>query len=363
MNPQISEELPFLNLDVPARMSKQQYIYEELLRRIQDNTLPKGTRIPNAHLIASQWKVSYVTAHAALSKLTRDGWLIRTPKGTFVSAPPEPEAVVNARTAVLALPPREDILKNGYAPEVFDMIQGLSTQKATSNIELRVQTIPSYPKGKEAEAAIKKLQKGQIAVFIGGQYSEIIKKLAAIGHPTITLINDPGHGTVVTYDRVDAVETGVEELISKGRKRIGFLGNTKNEKFGWFQNHLKRRGLKPHLPEAGHYTSLQDARSTIRRLVTQTKEFDAIFGVNYGVTAAFVLEARVHGVRIPDDLSVVSMGIEGGLHPEPSLTYVKVPYANIGEVAIQLASDFLEHPTAKRRIVTVKSELIHGASV
>ena len=64
-------------------------ISEQIIRKIEDGYLPKGSRLPTVRELADELAVTRVTAHSAYTHLKEQGWIEATVgRGTFVSASP-----------------------------------------------------------------------------------------------------------------------------------------------------------------------------------------------------------------------------------------------------------------------------------
>ena len=63
-------------------------IADQIIRRVEDGSLPSGSRLPTVRALAEQFSVTRVTAHKAYTDLQSRGWVDATVgRGTFVSGP------------------------------------------------------------------------------------------------------------------------------------------------------------------------------------------------------------------------------------------------------------------------------------
>jgi DNA-binding transcriptional MocR family regulator len=68
---------------------------QDIQRRIRSGALPPGAQLPTVRELARQLGVTRLTVHTAYSELQAGGWVEATVgRGTFVSAPPEPAAML-----------------------------------------------------------------------------------------------------------------------------------------------------------------------------------------------------------------------------------------------------------------------------
>ncbi|MBC8103949.1 MAG: GntR family transcriptional regulator, partial [Cytophagales bacterium] len=76
-------------------------ILSHLRAEIESGARKPGDRLPSEVEIAAEWQVCRMTAHRAMSELTREGWVTRKRRaGTIVAPPRVPEPVVKVVKAV-----------------------------------------------------------------------------------------------------------------------------------------------------------------------------------------------------------------------------------------------------------------------
>lgn len=357
------QTLPDLNL--PSQLSKKQQIYNALRASIQNRSLPLGTRLPSTAQLAQEWRVAHATAHAALTELTRDGWLVRTPKqGTFVSCPQPSDQT----TATLFLPPREDIIASNNGEAVFDMFQGLTEGAREAGWLLHTESIPSSPSEDDFRSAFK--ANAQAAIFISTQYRPLIQQFAGSKAQVIVLGDESPLGTNITYDRRSATESVVDHLLQRGRRKIGYIGRDNetgaNNKLLPFLEILSDRGAPVRQQWLLHPGRDQAVGAEIRKFLESKPGCDALFVPNYRLALILAREARLQGLRIPEDLAIVALGIEGANTDELPLTYLRVPFLEFGLEAMRQLSASADANTSpatrEGNKVLIKPELIIRAS-
>ncbi|MGC5170081.1 LacI family DNA-binding transcriptional regulator [Microbacterium sp. DT81.1] len=163
----------------------------------------------------------------------------------------------------------------------------------------------------------------------------------------------------VGVELADGAETATEHLLGHGYRRIGFLGATHDRRFdGWLAT-LTAAGLEPGPVVDCDFTRADAYRAGVE-LAARRDELEAVF-ISTDMTAAAALRAiHEHGVRVPDDLAIVSFdGSAEGEYAWPSLTTVRQP---IDELAAQALDHLLDGPAGSGTATSLRGELIIRAS-
>lgn len=355
------------DLSVPREVSKRRHIYDLLLSRIKDRTLPVGTRLPSASALAEEWQVAYATVHAALNELTRGGWLVRNPRqGTFVSEPPKRKDLsLFSKTISVALPPREDIASAGYGLEVFEMLQGLTEGARDQGLHVRIESIVSSPSTAQLEVAFESMRLSTHVIFIGMQYRSLIKRLSEEGISVTTLASDPKCGNVISYDRAGSMRTVVDHLYQKGYRKIAFLGkaNDTGGKYSAYQQAVLSLNLEWNEDLTFNCHGAQECREQIQRFLNARPDCDAIIIPNYQVASAFFREAVSRRISFPNDLALISVGIDDKGIDDFPISYLRIPYLELGVTAVNLIfSEQEASPDPSRQIIALPGELIARAT-
>ena len=146
----------------------------------------------------------------------------------------------------------------------------------------------------------------------------------------------------VGVDERAAGRLATEHLLELGHVRVGFAAGaeqfspTRDKAYGRAEA-LEAAGLDPTPLAAFTAFTVEGGRAAFRRLV------DAPGGPPTGIICSndlmaigVIREAEAHGVRVPDDLSVVGFdGIEAAAWNEPPLTTVEQPIRDIAATAVR----------------------------
>ena len=195
------------------------------------------------------------------------------------------------------------------------------------------------------EHAVRALRQQQVA---GALYATMYHRVVSLppvldGLPTVLLDSRPADGetTFVVPDEQQGAETAVEELVTQGHRRIGFVrdrndGPAVDRRLRGYQEVLARHGLAadPALVVREESGSAGGERAA-GVLLDSAEPPTAIFAFNDQMAIGVYRAAAARGVRIPDDLSVIGFDDLYVVSAEltPGLTTMALPHREMGRVA------------------------------
>lgn len=113
----------------------------------------------------------------------------------------------------------------------------------------------------------------------------------------------------------------------------------------------------------GSWRTLKSGREALARLLQQAPEVDAVFCSSDLLALGVMTEARVRGIRIPQDLAVVGFGdvpFVGDM--APALTTVRINGGRIGELAAQYLMARAQGQTVAQPLVDVGFAIVERES-
>ncbi|HDQ26908.1 MAG TPA: LacI family transcriptional regulator [bacterium] len=185
---------------------------------------------------------------------------------------------------------------------------------------------------------------------------EVLAEFKEKGVPLV-LIEDTAEGYAgVKVDNFKGAYMATDYLAKKGKKNIGFVsmpyaedrgGYNVIERFEGYKKALADNKMdirKRSIQEINRYT-FDDGRAAMSRFLEGKKEIDAVFcAAGDIVSMGMIKEAKSRGLKIPGDISVV--GYDDIVMSEmvsPALTTVKQPIFEMGQAAVRMVTDSLEH--------------------
>lgn len=128
--------------------------------------------------------------------------------------------------------------------------------------------------------------------------------LISMSHHTLTL------GSSISFNRQTGLRACLSELISKGHKRIAYIGEEHTAKYKKFMLGLLTE-LGCEADESLFYTSRlrfeEAGRDGVRKLFAKGEPPTAIIGAYGYITKGILEELESMDIRVPQDVSVVSM--------------------------------------------------------
>ena len=175
----------------------------------------------------------------------------------------------------------------------------------------------------------------------------------------------PGaHGySSVGGDSFAGGKTATEHLLRSGRNRIAFLGglaraNEVQDRLRGYEAALREAGktVDPALVAYGDFSERSGA-TTMKTLLEQAGDLDAVFVNSDRMAIAAMDEIRAHGRRIPDDVAVVGYDdVSIARHSDPPLTTIRQDGPLAGRL---LAEHLVQHlQTGVITNVSIPAELI-----
>ncbi|MER3524251.1 MAG: LacI family transcriptional regulator [Ignavibacteria bacterium] len=214
------------------------------------------------------------------------------------------------------------------------------------------------------------LERNVDGVIIAGRVNEkLIAYIDRLGLP-ILLVDyavPKKHYSSIQMDNRKGAHLAVEHLISLGHREIGFLGGDIShpsiaERYQAYKECMTDHNLTLDsrlivTEESG--TAVENGSNALRTILNRGVRPSAVFAANDAMAIGCIQEAKVHGWKIPDDISVVGFDdIDTSAHIEPPLTTIKVFKEEMGAAAVRTLVQAVKAETRSVMTVHMPVELV-----
>lgn len=306
-----------------------QPVYKQLREMLADEIasgrLNPGDRIYTEGKLADRFQVSRTTIRRALGGLEREGLIVRFPgKGTFINQSgktPDPQHFSVGINFFVNF-----FQSNYYGP----LVEGVLAEAEKSSILIRIVS------PQECEEQIPDDIDGFLFTGALNPDSEIHRRIAKGILPAVGFNSRVNKNiSFIGVDNYEESRKGVEFLIRRGHRKIGFFGNrlssnASRERYRGYEDAMKDAGLKTETRNI-HFFDLDADRYSQGVEYLRHADVDAVF-----VSLAPVFTSLLHAMnklRIStDDLQLLCFDdLEDYRLDWPGVAYIKMPLQLIGE--------------------------------
>jgi len=316
----------------------------QMLREAIKNGQFIGDRLPTEVELADQLGVSRETVRRATDTLAKEGLLKKfRRKGTFTHHPELNLQFQPAPSTLLGYLQADYPASTGQEEAVTRAISGLMLQGAIeeagrSGFDLVVRRAPQAQMSK----AFQKLsQSARLRGMLFASYGEekLLRQVAGLGLPTVLLDHDLPLPRIssVRDDSFEGARQAIHHLADLGHRRIALALWHRTDLNPWRLMGY-RQGLRdaklPRRRAWELYTELTaaGAEQVVDQLLKLTPRPTTLVCFNNSL-ARWVMEVLPkHGVRVPEDLSIMGSGGED----VPGLTCYQADWYALGQRAMQL---------------------------
>lgn len=180
-----------------------------------------------------------------------------------------------------------------------------------------------------------------------------------------------GYGDIVICEGFYSVRKITADLVSRGLRRIGFIGDitycrTMNDRYQGYLSALQSAGVSPdpaiiaayHTPYKFYKTEEVD-----RALESFSSMPEAIVCANDDIALDVIRCLKVRGLSVPQDVAVTGYdNVEGMTQAEPILTTVRVGNQRLGRRLVQQLMWRIQNPTFPKEVISIGVEIIFRQS-
>jgi LacI family transcriptional regulator len=199
----------------------------------------------------------------------------------------------------------------------------------------------------------------------------LANRLFAQGLPTVLVDSNRPELDSITIDDYAAGHLVGQHLLGRGRRSFAYVSEAQRSDAYLSQGQLRRNGLRRAVTDAGippeqvrhiHTSSdIAGGRAAIQRMLTEQQLPDAIFAHHDVLAAGILLECRLRGISVPDDLAVIGFD-DGELAEALELTTVHQPLEESGRLGFRHLHEALTGQHGAPRHVTLGVNLVARAT-
>ena len=226
---------------------------------------------------------------------------------------------------------------------------------------------------KEALAAVQRRDDALICYPVPGM-NDVYEQVAAMGIPLVFIFDRPAdfeHASWVIWDAASAARNAVRHLVQQGYRRIGFLGMDFPMKMSQARYEAYREVLtEAKLPLNPKWVSMPPSTNRLRDIVESGLDAifagagphpDALFVLNDGTALPALDSLRRRGIRVPQDVAVVSMGdVPLSKHSAIGLSTMHEPLVEMGRGAAEVALKLIAKPGRPPIHRTIACDELHA---
>ncbi len=169
---------------------------------------------------------------------------------------------------------------------------------------------------------------------------------------------------VTTDDEKGSYES-ISYLVKNGYTKIAHLGGYQNSNIGLsrangYKKAMKKFGLDfpaQWLVEGGF--GERDGYQGFKKIFKSGSLPEAVFAVTFPVALGAMLAAEEIGLSVPDDFDLLCFGGSGyNRFMKPSLTYIKQPIHEIGQMATELLIDEIDNKETGKQNIMLPADLV-----
>ena len=164
----------------------------------------------------------------------------------------------------------------------------------------------------------------------------------------------------IHFDENIGIRAGVEHLIQRGYKRIGFLGEKMTEFRRYsFEQAMLEKGLSPQLVAVGKERGELGGYLRMKELLGMEERPDAVFAGYDQMAIGAIHAIREAGLSIPKDVAV--MGVDDvtmARYVEGGITTIANPYDDMISIAINVLTKREKNRQSSRQQIALRPKLV-----
>lgn len=280
---------------------------------------------------------------------------------------PESDALQRGKSALSVVVLHPTILRSSY---VFsEVLRGIQSAAEVYNVQLRlVSNVPTPSDQNVAHLYLNdpNLRPDGVLIFGAKRVEPLLSEVQQLGIPCVALGRDTNqyNHSGIGRDEVGIACRATNYLIELGHRKIAIVGGQPDYDYV----HNRQKGYRQALEKAGvtpqpEWAVMGEGATATRMLLKAAPDVTGLLFINDSYAAEGLPVLDEWGVRIPDDLSVISFDntpVATGYNPP--LTSVVYRRYEEGQWAVKLLVEQIRWPYIERAQTIFSADFIERAS-
>lgn len=259
------------------------------------------------------------------------------------------------------------IVRGSQNPFYTDIIHAIENTLDTSGYTMVMRQIGSNDDEITCGALMEREKRLLGIIFLGGRSDYTAEELTPITVPFVFCTYTNSYGTlgsknyssVSISDEAEA-ERAVEELISKGHKRIVALISSPDDhsisqlRYQGYIKALQKHNIPidDNLIVSSSTFNLSDSYHAMQNLIKSGIDFSAVFAIADNMAIGAMRALRESGRSVPDNCSVIAIdGLDVSEYIQPMLTTLCQPMTEMGTRSAELLIGLINETGTNRQIL------------
>lgn len=274
---------------------------------------------------------------------------------------PQAQMLASGRSNVIA------VILPSLTNNVFsDVIRGIYDRIAGSGYQVQIGNTRYSGDEEDRLVTLFASQRPAAMLLTGLDQSEVTRKLIReAGFPVVQIMESgPVMDMGIGCSHHLASRAGVEHLIARGYRRIGFLGARMDPRMlrrreGYAEALADLTGAAPREAVTPEPSSVSLGRRLLAEILDGAPDTEAVVCGNDDLALGALFECQARGIAVPDDMGIVGFNdLEMTAAAVPSITSVRIDRYGMGSRAIGMLIDRLEGRRVAEPVVDLGFEVV-----
>lgn len=276
-------------------------------------------------------------------------------------------ALRNRRTGVLGFV-SDEIASTPFVGRIV-----LGAQDAAASRDVTLMVVNSNRSAVVEQRQIEMLRSQQVDALLYARMFHRVVDTPTFGTAPVVLVNSEDPDVSVSSISPDEFHVGMDAthvLLDAGHRRIAHItidepGPAVDRRHAGYRAAMDAAGLLPHVVRSTGPADARAGRRGLEQTLEESPSTTAVFAFNDPMAMGVYQSAALHGLRVPDDLSVVAVDNLELIAAQllPALTTFELPHYEMGRWAVTTAMRRLDDPEEPVDVMRIRCHMVSRGSV